>query len=330
MFNRDAPHNDPSTADEQLHNIMTIRSSVCDEYVTNEVPKKKAYHKSWFEENNKAMHTLIRNKQRAYANMQKYPTQENINKYNTSRNDVSKATKRMKQRYYLKKATELQKLFDEGDMRKYHAELKLHFGTPMTKYSAGAVRTLTGIKSKDGKTCYYDTKNILERWHEHFSQLFNQHATVANNIDDFLPTPTQDTNTALADPITIPEIEISIRMMKNEKTPGLDGIAIELEKLCMSKEYMQHLMTMYNTYLKNGKVPSQLKDVVITTLHKSGNVYNCDNYRGISLMNHLGKVLERIILNRLAPFAEASGIIPDYQYGFMKDRSTTDGILTCR
>jgi hypothetical protein len=87
---------------------------------------------------------------------------------------------------------------------------------------------------------------------------------------------------------------------------------------------------MYNTCLKNGKVPSQLKDVVITTLHKSGNVYNCDNYRGISLMNHLGKVLERIILNRLAPFAEASGIIPDYQYGFMKDRSTTDGILTCR
>jgi len=78
MFNRDAPHNDPSTADEQLHNIMTIRSSVCDEYVTNEVPKKKTYHKSWFEENNKAIHTLLRNKQRAYANMQKQTTSKKI------------------------------------------------------------------------------------------------------------------------------------------------------------------------------------------------------------------------------------------------------------
>ena len=330
LFTCDPSRNDSLTADDQLHNIMKVRNMVCDEYVTKEVPRKKKYHKDWFEENNKAMHTLLRNKQRTYARAQRFPSKENIAKFNVSRNDVSKATRRMKQKYYMKKAKELQDLFDEGNMRKYHAELKLHFGSPLTKYSAGVVHKLTGIKSKDNKTCYYDAKNILTRWHEHFSILFNQHATVASNIDDFLPTQTQHTNPALADLITAQEVAISIGMMRNDKTPGLDGIAVELEKLCMSPEYMEHLGRMYNTCLTKGVVPSQLKDVIITVLHKSGNWSNCDNYRGISLINHLGKVLERVILNRLTPFAVASGIIPDYQYGFMKDRSTTDGILTCR
>ena len=117
-------------------------------------------------------------------------------------------------------------------------------------------------------------------------------------------------------------------MMKNEKAPGSDGISIELEKLCMSNEYMEHLVSLYNSCLDNGVVPSQLKDVIITILHKTGSLFTCDNYRGISLINHLGKVLERIVLNRLAPFAVVSGIIPDYQYGFMTDRSATDGVLS--
>ena len=243
---------------------------------------------------------------------------------------MSKATKRMKQKYFLEKAKDLQDLFDKGDMRKYHAELKLHFGTPITKYSAGVVHALTGIKSKDGKNCYYDQQNILKRWHQHFSMLFNQMATIAPNIETFLPHQSEYIETALADKITASEISTSIHMMKNEKAPGSDGISIELEKVCMSNEYMEHLVSLYNSCLDNGVVPSQLKDVIITTLHKTGSLFHCDNFRGISLINHLGKVLERIILNRLAPFAAASGIIPDYQYGFMTNRSTTDGILTCR
>jgi hypothetical protein len=80
----------------------------------------------------------------------------------------------MKQKYFTDKANELQDLFDKGDMRQYHAQLKLHFGTPITKYAAGLIYTLTGFKAKDGKTCYYDEKNILKRWNEHFSSLFNQ------------------------------------------------------------------------------------------------------------------------------------------------------------
>ena len=75
-------------------------------------------------------------------------------------------------RYYFTKAEELQAIFESGDMRKYHAELKLHLGTPLTKYSAKVVHKLSGIKSKDGITCHYDENDIINRWYEHFDTLF--------------------------------------------------------------------------------------------------------------------------------------------------------------
>jgi hypothetical protein len=37
----------------------------------------------------------------------------------------------------------------------------------------------------------------------------------------------------------------------------------------------------------------------VSIIHKKGSVLLCDNYRGLSLLNHDGKALERVILNIL-------------------------------
>ncbi len=153
-------------------------------------------------------------------------------------------------------------------------------------------------------------------WSEHFYKLFtNQCSTVAANIDDFCP----PKNNARIPQHLAPKPRI--HTMENEKN-GLDGSVIELENYVWAMnawniewDYLIYVCRMV-------RYPH--------IVHKSGNVYHCDNYRGISRINYLRKVLKRIILNRIAPFAVASRIIPDYQYGFLKDRSTTDGILTCR
>ena len=60
----------------------------------------------------------------------------------------------------------------------------------------------------------------------------------------------------------------------------------------------------FNTALKTGIVSSKWKDVIISVLYKKGDVHHCNNYRGISLINHIGKVLERVIQNRVCKFAE--------------------------
>ena len=58
------------------------------------------------------------------------------------------------------------------------------------------------------------------------------------------------------------------------------------------------------------------------------NLQPCDNWRGISLLDVLGKVSARVIQNRLQVIAE--GLLPDSQSGFRKGRGCTDMIFAAR
>ena len=56
----------------------------------------------------------------------------------------------------------------------------------------------------------------------------------------------------------------------------------------------------------------------------------CDYHRDISLLPIAGKVLARVLLNRLNEHFEQAGLLPESQCGFRKDRGTFDIIFTTR
>ena len=55
---------------------------------------------------------------------------------------------------------------------------------------------------------------------------------------------------------------------------------------------------------------------------------DCGNYRGIALLSTAGKIIARILLNRLPPLAEE--FLPESQCGFRPSRGTADMIFTAR
>ena len=55
-----------------------------------------------------------------------------------------------------------------------------------------------------------------------------------------------------------------------------------------------------------------------------------DNHRGISLLSNAGKILAKILLNRLNAHLDHDGLIPESQRGFRKDKGTIDMIFTDR
>ena len=79
-----------------------------------------------------------------------------------------------------------------------------------------------------------------------------------------------------------------------------------------------------------GEVPQQWKDATIKVLYKKSDRFNCNNYRGISLLSHAGKVLLKIVANQLSHYCEAHGILPDEQCGFRPERSTVDMLFVVR
>ena len=61
---------------------------------------------------------------------------------------------------------------------------------------------------------------------------------------------------------------------------------------------------------------------------KKGHVMLCDNWRGISLLNVVGKILGRIVQGRLKLVAE--DVLPDSQCGFRAGRGCTNMMFVAR
>ena len=79
---------------------------------------------------------------------------------------------------------------------------------------------------------------------------------------------------------------------------------------------------------EKGCTPCAWRDSILVPIPKKGDLSNCDNWRGISLLDVVGKVVARILQERLQKLAEDE--LPESQCGFRAGRSCTDMIFTVR
>ncbi|CAB1097412.1 unnamed protein product [Ectocarpus sp. CCAP 1310/34] len=109
------------------------------------------------------------------------------------------------------------------------------------------------------------------------------------------------------------------------------GDVPELEEIDDDKPFvLGHLHTILVKVWNGGDIPREWKDATIKVLYENDDRSNCNNYRGISLLSHVGKVPIKIITNRLGAFCEAKNIIPEEQCGFRPGRSTVDMLFVVR
>ena len=75
-------------------------------------------------------------------------------------------------------------------------------------------------------------------------------------------------------------------------------------------------------------MPEGWKESITVPIYKKGDKTHCSNYRGISLLPTVYKILSNILLSRITPYAEE--IIGDHQCEFQCNRLTADHILCIR
>jgi hypothetical protein len=83
-----------------------------------------------------------------------------------------------------------------------------------------------------------------------------------------------------------------------------------------------------NSIWNKEELPEQWKEPIVVPIYKKGDKTDCSNYRGISLLSTTYKILSKILLSRLTPYAEE--IIRDHQCGFRRNRSITDHLFCIR
>ena len=109
------------------------------------------------------------------------------------------------------------------------------------------------------------------------------------------------------------------------KSCGPDGIPARLLKEC-ANEIAPSLCMMFNTSLKTACLPKEWKEANVTPVHKKDSKELASNYRPISLLCLVNKVLERCIWNSL--YCHIKNVNTPLQHGFMQNRSCVSQLLS--
>ena len=165
-------------------------------------------------------------------------------------------------------------------------------------------------------------KIIAERFNDYF-------VDIGNRISSGLPVPPVNYTNFLGPrfncnfsftQINNLEIKKIINDFKN-CTPGIDEIPMKVLKFSVD-ELMIPIAHLCNLSLQCGIVPQQLKVAKIVPIFKAGKHDNVMNYRPISILPSISKILEKIVAVQLYDFLEGNNILNEHQYGFRKGRST--------
>ena len=121
------------------------------------------------------------------------------------------------------------------------------------------------------------------------------------------------------------EVERALGIMKSGKASGPTGIV--KEHLAASPHGKQVILQIANEILNGMDMPHDWRmSTVVPIYKKKGSVMDCASYRGVKLLEHGMKVMEKLLEKRLRRLVK----VDQMQFGFMPGRSTVDAIFILR
>ena len=121
-----------------------------------------------------------------------------------------------------------------------------------------------------------------------------------------------------------------LKMTRNldlNKAHGHDMISIRMVKIC-DDSICKLLKLIFQSCLESDKFPSKWKKANVVPIHKKGDKQILKNYRPISLLPITGKILERLLCDRMFEFFIINNLISDNQLGFKPGDSCINQLLS--
>jgi hypothetical protein len=126
---------------------------------------------------------------------------------------------------------------------------------------------------------------------------------------------------------TTPEhVKKIIKKLKSKSSNDINGVSTKLIKF-VGEVLAVPLSHIFNLSLRTGEFPTKLKQCRVIPIFKTGNQLDCDNYRPISLLNSISKVLEKIVAEKLLYHLSSNDLLYEHQYGFLPGKSTEQNLM---
>ena len=126
-------------------------------------------------------------------------------------------------------------------------------------------------------------------------------------------------------PVTSETVEKQLRSIDTSKASGSDGISGLLLKRCATV-LAPSLTRIFNTSIVTGTVPHLFKKATITPIHKSGDKTQAGNYRPISLLPIVSKILEKVVSTQFKEYLNEHNFLPSEQFAYRQGHSAEDAV----
>ena len=189
-------------------------------------------------------------------------------------------------------------------------------------------KTVSAVNSiQYNNVTFSDDTDIANAFNDFFSTVGNKLGeSISSNIHPRRFMYDSNVNTIFLSPITDDEILKGIFSLRNGKSPGIDEITPRILK-SISHVIVPILCHIFNLVLTSGIYPDALKVAKVIPVFKKGDRNHPENYRPISLLSCINKLLERSIEKRFRQFMENNSTLFEYQFGFRKRHDTSHALL---
>lgn len=305
---------DVNSATEYL--INNIRNIITKNTSTSKLPHKIKPLKPWI---TIGMVKSIRKRDKLLKKLKKTPNDLNLEiEYKNYRNTCNRIIKHAKKNYYIN---------------------KLEKSVGNNKETWKIIKELCNMtKNKDPNTNLLtldDNPEVsLDKVNQYFTsvgnnlanQTLNKLGLTETDLIDKTKNITTPTHSMSFFPTDRHEVASLIGTLDSNSACGGDKITIRFLK--MFKELLTPpIVFICNLSFATGVFPSSFKTAVVCPIHKAGDRNNPSNYRPISLLPTLSKIIEKLVNRRLVSYMNKTNMLSENQYGFRAGRSTEDAVL---
>ena len=119
-----------------------------------------------------------------------------------------------------------------------------------------------------------------------------------------------------------------LNSLSKSKATGLDKISGKILKAAACS-IASSLTYIFNHALISSHFPSEWKVARLLPLFTKGPRNSAENYRPISILPSISKIMERIMYDQLYEYLDRNSLLSDHQFGFRKFHSTASALLDC-
>ena len=301
---------DINTAMSNLHTILQKEVDHCIPKVTRVLKKKQVRREAWI---TSTLKRSIDKSKRLYHQSLKHPDNDAVREhYLAYKNTLKKTLQSAKRLFYQKKCAE----FQQNTKRLWQIINKVS-GKINDKTTSIDCLSIDGVRQYSGDVIV----NTMAKYFANVGKTFaNKIPKSSRSVANYLEFSQKNSKSLFLTPSIEEEIVKIIDELPSKRSSGVDNISNVLLKE-LSVILCKPLCLIMNRLMQTGIFPDLMKLAEVIPLYKGKSRESETNYRPISLLTTMSKIVEKVVYMRVYKFLTNTGQICETQYGFRSNHS---------